>query len=949
MAPTVISHYRLLDRLGEGGMGEVYRAEDLRLGREVAVKILRTDGSPSAEWLARFEREARLASSLQHPHICTIHELGEQDGRPFIAMERLEGRTIRQLLESGPLPPLRVLEFARQIAEALDAAHRRGIIHRDIKPANLFVTHGDRLKILDFGLAKLADAEPRTAVLGPSAPTLGGGSPDLTRTGSTVGTASYMSPEQAQGRPVDARTDLFSLGSVLYEMATGRRAFGGTDVPLIVMKIINGIVVAPRTVNAEIPEKLDAIIQKLMAVDPHDRYQSAGELLMDLQAAIQQLEVPADRGMDASGGAPARGRLRRRWGVAGVLTTLLLAGAAGRALLMNGGPALTDRDSILIGAFENSTGDAVFDETLSEALKVHLGQSPFLDIVPEERIRETLGLMVLPDNEPLTSAVMRQVCQRLSVKSMLEGSIAALGTHYVLTLHATDCETGESLARAQAEATSKERVLTELGSISSSIRTALGESLPSIRQFDVPIEQATTPSLAALKAYTLGLEERRRGRELESVAFFNQAIALDAGFASAYTTLSTVYGSLGEWRRSEEYAQLAFGVQHRVSERERLFITYQYHDRVTGNQDRAAETLELWKTAYPRDFRPANALALIHNRMGRFDQAEAEAREALSRSPGHAFPLSNLAFALRALGRFDESRRVAEEAVALGVATMPTRRLLYQFGVMAGDGSEAGHLAWAKGRSREFDLVSAQAQTAAYHGRLREAAELFGQATDMAIARGLHGTASGYASHLAWTEALYRSRGEAAERVRRALERLDGDTEAAGTVPRFRAGVAFGLAGLDAQALALLSDAHGRYPQSTFVQTLLLPTTRAAMALRQERPEEALQALQATTSTEGGTVAGLVPYYLRAEAYLQQQRFGDAVREYDRILASRGVDPLAPVIPLAHLGKARAHARSGNVEASRRAYDELFSIWASADDDLAPLLAARAEYTRLGT
>jgi tetratricopeptide (TPR) repeat protein len=730
-------------------------------------------------------------------------------------------------------------------------------------------------------------------------------------------------------------------------MATGRRAFGGNDVPLIVMKIINGIVVAPRTLDAEIPETLDAIIQKLMAVDPRDRYQSAAELLVALQSAIQQLDQPADRGADRSGNTVSRQRVRS-WSVAAGVVALLLVGAAGRAWLVPGASALTDRDSILIGAFENSTGDAVFDETLSEALKVHLGQSPFLDIVPEERIRETLDLMVRPDGDPLTSAVMRQVCQRLSVKAMLEGSIAALGSHYVLTLNATDCETGESLARRQAEATSKEQVLTELGSISSSIRTALGESLPSIRKFDVPIEQATTPSLAALKAYTLGLEERRRGRELESVAFFNQAIALDPGFASAYTTLSTVYGSLGEWRRGEEYAQLAFNVQHRVSERERLFITYQYHDRVTGNQDRAAETLELWKTAYPRDFRPANALALIHNRTGRFEQAEAEAREALRRSPGHPFPLSNLAFALRALGKYDESRAVAEEAVALGVATAPTRRLLYQLGVVAGDGSDESYLAWAKGRPREFDLVSAQAQAAAFHGRLREAAELYQRAGDLALARGLGGTASGYAAQLAWTEALYRRRTEAADRVRHVMGHLTTEADGAGTVPRFRAAIAFGLTGLDPQALALVSSAEQRYPESTFVRTLLVPATRAVIALRQGRPGEAVDVLQATAATEGGTVAGLVPYYLRAEAYLQQQRFADAVREYERILASRGVDPLAPVIPLAHLGIARAHARSGNVEASRRAYEELFAIWKAADD-LEPLQAARAEHARLGT
>ncbi|MBA2604230.1 MAG: protein kinase [Acidobacteria bacterium] len=692
MAPTVISHYRLLDRLGEGGMGEVYRAEDLRLKREVAIKLLRREGGTSAEWLARFEREARLASSLQHPHICTIHELGEHEGQPFIVMERLEGRTMRQVLEGGALPAARVLELARQIAEALDAAHRRGIIHRDIKPANLFLTHGDRLKVLDFGLAKLAADEPQTRAIDASSPTVDGGlPPDLTRTGSTVGTASYMSPEQAQGQPVDARTDLFSLGTVLYEMATGRRAFGGDDVPLIVMKIINGIVIAPRTVNASIPESLDAIIQRLMAVDPQARFQTAGELLTALQTAAQALAPSSTAGVSAAAPATRQRRLRTRWIAAATVATLLMAGVVGRTWLARNGPALTDRDSILISAIENITGDPVFDETLSEALKVHLGQSPFLDIIPDGRIRETLDLMVVPPDQPLTHALSRQVCLRLGVKAMLEGSIAPLGSHYVLTLNATECETGESLARAQREATSKERVLTELGTISSEIRTSLGESLPSIQRFGVPIEQATTPSLAALKAYALGLEERRKGRELESVAFFNQALAIDPEFASAYTTLSTVYGSLGEWRRSEEYARLAYGVLNRVSERERLFITYQYHDRVTGNQERAAETLEMWKAAYPRDSRPANALALIHNRTGRYDRAEAEARDALRRSPGHPFPLSNLAFAQRSLGRYDAARKTAEEAVALGVETMPTRRLLYQLGLIAGDGSADAH------------------------------------------------------------------------------------------------------------------------------------------------------------------------------------------------------------------------------------------------------------------
>ena len=953
MAPTVVSHYRLLNHLGEGGMGVVHRAEDLQLGREVAIKLLRTEAMGSTEWLARFEREARLASSLQHPHICTIHELGDQDGQPFIVMELLEGRTIRQLVEAGPLPVERVLDFARQAAEALDAAHRRGIIHRDIKPANLFVTEGDRVKVLDFGLAKMAGDEPvRPVQLDPSAPTMAAVvSPDLTRTGSTVGTASYMSPEQATGQPVDARTDLFSLGSVLYEMATGRRAFGGEDIPLIVMKIVNGIVIPPRSINDRIPESLQSLIQKLMAVDPQARYQSASELLTDLHAIAQQRDPGSRSGSTAVAvQQQAEGnRARLRHVLAASLAVVLLAGIAGAAWMARRAPTLTDRDSILIGAFENTTGDAVFDETLLTALKVQLGQSPFLDIIPDNRIAETLRSMDRPSDARLTHDTAREVCQRLGVKAMLEGSVAPLGSHFVVTLNATDCGTGESVARAQAEATGKERVLAELGGITSTMRTALGESLPSIQKFDIPIEQATTPSLAALKAYALGIEERRKGRELESVAFFNQALENDPDFASAYTTLSTVYGSLGEWRRSEEYARLAYKVQRRVSERERLFITYQYHDRVTGNQQLAADTLEMWKAAYPRDFRPVNALALIYNRLGDYDRAVVEAQAALRRSPGHPFPLSNLAFAYRALGRYDDARTTAGEAVKLGVETTPTRRLLYQLGLIAGDGSAATHLAWAKDRPREFDLVSAQAQAAAFHGRLREATELYQRAVDMAHARGLDGTGSGYAAHLAWTQALYLPRKEAVEGVKREVGRVNTEADAPGTVPRFRAGAALGLCGLSDDAQALITQAQARYPESTFVNGVLIPSTRAAIALGDDRPGDAIEALRAAAATELGSVAGLVPLYLRAEAFLQRGSSAEAIQQYERILANQGVDPLSPVVALAHLGMARAKARDGDTGGSRRAYEDLFAIWEQADADLPVKLAARAEYARLSS
>jgi eukaryotic-like serine/threonine-protein kinase len=952
MAPTVVSHYRLLDRLGEGGMGVVYRAEDLRLGREVAVKLLRTDETAPPDWMPRFEREAKLASSLQHPHICTIHELGEHEGQPFIAMERLEGRTIRQLIEAGPLPIVRVLDFARQIADALDAAHRRGIIHRDIKPANLFVTYGDHLKILDFGLAKTTSGEPPTATNAaiPSAATTAHRTvtPDLTATGIAVGTAAYMSPEQAHGLPLDARSDLFSLGTVLYEMATGRRAFGGTDIALITMRIVNGILVPPRTVDPAIPENVEAIILKLMATDPNDRYQTAADLLVDIRAALYQLDPASGVVQTTPGTPPAAKRVpsRLRWIVASAVAVVAIA-AAVRFTMFERHPALSDRDQILLGAFENTTGNAMFDETLLTALRVQLNQSPFLDIVADQRIQETLRSMGRSGNDRLTREIAREVCQRLSLKAMLDGSISPLGSSYVLRLEAIDCQTGEALAREQAEAATDDRVLKELGRLSSRMRTKLGESLPSMARFDVPIEQATTPSLTALKAYALGLEERRRGRELESVAFFNQAIELDHEFASAYATLSTVYGSLGEWHRSEEYARLAYVLQNRVSERERLFITYQFHDRVTGNQEKAASTLELWKAAYPREFRPVNALALIHHRMGRHERAVEEAREALRRSPGHPFALSNLAIAYRSLGKYDEARKVGREAVALKVETTPTRRLLYQLGALANDGTAAEHLQWAKDRPREFDLVSAHAQVAAYEGRLHEADELYRRAVDMAVARELQGTASGYAAQLAWTDGLLGDAAHASDSVRRALALVAEAAEGPGTIPRFRAAAALAITGQGAEGLKLVTRAETDYPEATFVRTVLAPITRAAIAIRAQKPDEAIDALQPATQTELGTIAGLVPSYLRAEAFMQKGSTADAVKEYQKIVDHRGVDPFAPMLPLAHLGLARAQARLGNADAGRRAYEELFEIWKRADADFAPLAAARAEYARL--
>ena len=934
-------------------MGVVFCAEDLRLGREVAIKFLRADEPEQEQWLARFEREARLASALKHPHICTIHELGEHGGRPFIVMELLEGRTIKQLLANGPLPLSDVVEFSIQIADALAAAHQRVIVHRDIKPANLFVTRGDHLKILDFGLAKIAAPlqPPQTGPLEGTGRIRTGAGPEVTSTGATVGTAAYMSPEQATGSRIDARTDLFSFGSVIYEMATGRRAFPGDSAQAVLQRLIAGEYVPARAVNPAIPEALDAIIRRALQTDQALRYQTASEMLRDLRALARGLSDTVQPAATDAKAVEPPARKPVRWWIGGAAAAAILIALAGWRFFStaSASPALSDRDSILIADFANNTGDPVFDQALVTALKVQLNQSPFLDIVPDDRIAETLGHMGKPRDTALTPEVARDVCQRLGVKAMLDGTISRLGSSYVVTLGATDCGTGATIGREQQEAASANQVLGALGSAAKALRTTLGESLPSIQRFDVPIEQATTTSLEALRAYAMGIAERRKGRELESVAFFNQALERDHEFAAAYTMLSTVYGSLGEWRQSEDYARLAYDRHKRVSERERLLIEYQYHDRVTGDQDQAAQTLEVWKLSYPRDSRPANALALIHNRFGRYEQGIAEAREALRRSPGHPFPMSNLGIALRGLGRYEESRKVAEEAVTLGVATTPTRRLLYQLGVLAGDGSEKAQLDWAKDRPREFDLISAQAQVAAFEGRLHDAIALYTQASDKALARELRGTASSYTAHMAWTEALFRDQRTARERIRAITARVSGEGENPDTILRFRIPTAMALVGMVPEARASVAWASARYPDSTVVRTVLVPSVTAASALSQGRPADAIEALNTAMQAERGTVAALVPVYLRALAFLARRDAASARREFQSILDSRGADPFAPVVPLAHLGLARAWALDGDLAKSRQAYDEFFRIWARADADLPILLQARAEYGRLST
>jgi tetratricopeptide (TPR) repeat protein len=950
MIGETVSRYRIDEELGSGGMGVVYRARDLHLDRDVALKFLPARLAADPAVLTRFDREARLASSLNHPHICIVHDIEQHHGRPFIVMELCTGETVKGLLRRGPLPLQQAVELAIQAAGALDAAHRRGIVHRDIKPANLFVSPAGQLKVLDFGLAKLTEPEPAPQALA-NADSLPVPEPEaeLTRPGMALGTVAYMSPEQALGQAVDPRSDLFSLGAVLYEMVTGERAFAGATPGAVFDRILNREPRRASRINPRVPEELEAVLDRLLAKQPESRYASAAELVSDL-TEVSRLPAVQDASSSASvpAGRSSRGGVLRRsriW-VAGGLVGLAALAAGGYHALTRP-KALTERDPILLAGFENKTGEAVFDATLSQALAVQLGQSPFLNIVADDRVRETLPLMGRDANEHLTAELAREVCLRLGTRAMVRGSISRLGELYVLLLEASECASGASLASEQGQARSAEAVLDTLGRMSSRLRSRVGESLRSVQAFDVPVAHATTPSLEALRAYTLGLEQRRHGAEVEAIPFLERALELDPGFAAAATTLSTVYGNLGEASKSIDYARLAYAQREKVSQRERLFISYQYHDRVTGDLEQAADTLQVWKRTFPNDFQPANALAIIHNRLGRYERGVEEARDALARTPGHPFAVSNLAHAYRGLGRYEEARRVAEEVVARGVATVPTRRLLYQLAVLRGDAAEAvQQLEWAKGNPREFDIVAAEAQVAAFEGRLRWAGDLYRTSVELAERRSLPETGLSYVAHSALTHALYGRGSEALALARGALAPRQDGRALSDAVPRVRLLSVLGLLG--APEAARMAEALSRQlPDSTLVNGVILPTTRAAIALERGRPAEAVEALRAAIAYEAGNVAVLIPRYLRGEAYLRSGEAARALEEFQKILTRRGADPFSPVVALAPLGVARAQRALGQRDEAAKAYQEFLEAWRNADADLPVLVKARSEHARL--